>query len=382
MCERNSLSSPDFIGRDFVGHYVSHGHVSLRPRSLISPAFPTSFLMSAGFHEIDAVLRGHEKIPSKSVVLQPCFRHFDASRRNRRAHLSLFFMGAALYAPGWVYDEVMDSVFSYLLDVAGLPEKRLWLSTFAGGKLGEHLLPPHEKALECWFARGRERSRIVRYGVSNNFWHEGDKRIPDAIRFGGPQAEIFFDCTERSCECGEKCLPGCTCGRFIELANIISISYRFLPPNEVQNINSPLCESVVGIERTLMAMERCVHMADLSYHRQLLESVCGNGKEVVKAQREVLFQVFERLRAFCVIVGQGCVPAGKGRGSVLRRLFRLAVQDAAKLSDKPEEFVRDIVERLIGYAGNSFGVNLRSCRGAILDVIGREVGLLAKEGLD
>jgi len=332
--------------------------------------------MSAGFQEIDSLIREESKTPQRAIVAQPCFRYFDALGPNLDTHLSLFLMGAALYGPrsSWTMAEALDSLFSFLLSV-GVPKDRLWISTFSGGMFENENIPADTAALPYWNQHGFPRSRAVHLGLAHNFWREGGISASGRPRFCGPQTEVFFDQTEVPCGHSKNCGPGCICGRFLEIANVISISYRYVNEREVELLRQPLCESVIGIERLIMAMENRNTMAETSYLRERLNRTIQNIPEISTAPHQALFEVFERLQAFCFLTSQGGVPSGRGRGFVLRRLFRTALERATVFEADTHTVVRAIVRGILLLDEEFLGMSLQYSNELILNTVEREIAL-------
>lgn len=332
--------------------------------------------MSAGYEEIDAMARGTRDVPERSVVVQPCFRFFDAIGQSRPTHLSLFLMGAALYGKTWTIAEVLDPLLSFLLAVGDIDRDHLWLSSFSGATIGKTNVKSNAEPLEFWVQRGFPLSRAVQLGVADNFWVEGNVSAFGRPRYCGPQIEVFYETNATPCREQDKCRPGCKCGRFLELANVISISFRLTGQGDLMALSQPLCESVVGIERVLMASENVKRIVDLACVREEIQNL-KRQIDVDDAVHEVLFEVYEKLRAFCRLVVEGAKPSGKGRGSVLRRLFRSAFQAASAFNDDTQQYIRQIIYFLLGIEGVTFGIALSRSRQPILAVVEHELGLCA-----
>src|SRR5919108_246304 len=149
-----------------------------------------------------------------------------------------------------------------------LPWDRIWATVHAGDpqlRLGED-----EVAIELWQQVGLPRERIVPLPSSENFWSVGG---PGPC---GPDSEIYFDWGEEF-GCGERdCAPACPrCDRFLEFWNLVFMAYEQHP------------------DGTLTALPKQNVDTGMTF-----------------------------------LVGDGVLPSNEGRGYVLRRIIRRAVQQA------------------------------------------------------
>jgi alanyl-tRNA synthetase len=364
------------LSKKYSEHYRLRGHEILQPRSLISPSFPTAFLMSAGFEDIQSLAKGMHSDKKRLVVVQPCFRYFDAFRNDRRSHLSLFLMGGALYGPGWNINEVMDALLSFLLSLSSINRDRLWLTYFAGGNVAGLDVDQDLAFLQKWEASGLPRDQTVQLGAGESFWIQGGAIVPGKSRFCGPQIEVFYDLSGAACAMGKACMPPCNCGRFLELTNLISIRFIRTESNHLQAIDAPLCESVVGFERLLMAVEGIDAMWSLSGVSSMLHDLALGLPQDSAENLSTTFQIYERLRSFCFLIAEGAVPSGKGRGYVLRRLFRSAVAAGSTLPGNPKTRVREIVETILKQEHEIYGRMIRLHGDDIRRVLLRELNLV------
>lgn len=372
------MKSPDSIAGAYLQYHEGRGFTSLPVRSLVSPRFPTGFLMSAGFDEIDNVLRGDRTVPSRGAVVQPCFRYFDALENPSAAHLSLFLMGAALYHSEWTAREALQIALDFLLKEALIPRERLWLSTFGGGSVAGTTVAPHEAPTEWWMGAGLPAAHIVRLGVQSNFWHEGGVSPQGRRRFSGPQAELFFERTLNPCSRRLSCVPGCPCNRFVELANVIFIRHALSNDGHLENVPE-LCESVMGIERLLLASEGSASLAETAWFRSRIEpALTGTDADELNPST---FVAYERLRSFCCLVTLGCRPAGKGRGSILRRLFRVVLRHAAIASPNPEVLLHNFLDAILLREAMVYGIDVRAAAPQVRRAVDDESRLLRRSAL-
>src|SRR5205823_2556262 len=219
----------------------------------------------------------------------------------------------------------VEYAWEFSLDVLGLDADDIWITVFEGDdELG---LGPDEEAIAPWESVGVPRERIVLCPRSENFWQ--------AAPTGpcGPCSELYYD---RGVEkgCGRpECAPGCSCDRFLEFWNLVFMEFDLhadgtLTPLPKQNIDTGL-----GLERGAMLLQDVESIFDTDEFQVLMEWVAaesgvryGQSEDATKAHRVLA----DHARGMTFLVGDGVVPSNEGRGYVLRRIVRRAVQHGGR----------------------------------------------------
>ena len=171
--------------------------------------------------------------------------------------------------------------------------------------------------------------RIVPLPTSENFWSVGG---PGPC---GPDSELYYDWGAEH-GCGEPdCAPGCDrCERFLEFWNLVFMEYEqhadgTLTPLPAQNIDTGL-----GLERAARdppgrdvgVRDRRIP-PDHGLDRGGVGVAYGDSPTATKAHRVLA----DHGRGMTFLVGDGVTPSNEGRGYVLRRIIRRAVQQAQRI---------------------------------------------------
>jgi alanyl-tRNA synthetase len=314
----------------FLSFFEEKGHLRVPSASLIPRADDqSSLLTTAGMQPQMPFFLGLEPPPAPyTTTSQKCFRTVDIDEVGLDGHHLTFFEMLGNFSFGQYFKEgAVEYAREFMQDRMKLDWERLWVTVHAGDpqlKLG-----PDEVAIELWRKVGMPIERIVPLPTSENFWSVGG---PGPC---GPDSEIYWDWGEEH-GCGEPdCAPACPrCNRFLEFWNLVFMSYELhadgtLTPLPKQNIDTGL-----GLERGAAILQDVMSVYDTDGYRQIMDWIAaesgvayGDSDAATKAHRILA----DHGRGMTFLVGDGVTPSNEGRGYVLRRIIRRAVQQAQRI---------------------------------------------------
>jgi alanyl-tRNA synthetase len=321
------LSSSEIVER-YLSYFRMRSHVELPGSPLAVPGNTTSFII-AGMQPLLPYLRGQATPPSSRLTsLQRCLRTYDVdtvgtNKKNNTAFHMLGNWSIGDYGKG----EAIEMALDLLLNVFGLERAQLWVTVFAGdSELG---IPLDEVAIQEWQRVGMPAERIVALGIEDNLWTMGG---PGPC---GPCSEIFVE-REKDFACTAPiCQPGCSCGRFLEVWNLVFMEYErpFEGPLVAlpwQNVDTGMglermaavlqgAESVFTIDMFQPALTRLAEIATLSQDSE--------SSLEIRARRIIV----DHTRAVLLAGLAGVFPGRDGRSSVVRRLIRRAARQGRVL---------------------------------------------------
>jgi alanyl-tRNA synthetase len=179
---------------------------------------------------------------------------------------------------------------------------------------------------------GMPPERIVRLPRADNFWSVGG---PGPC---GPDSEMFFDWGEEA-GCGRaECAPGCDCDRFLEFWNLVFMEFELhsdgsLTPLPKQNIDTGL-----GLERGARILQQVASVYDTDEYQSIMGWIAeqsgvayGESEQATKAHRILA----DHGRGMTFLAAEGVTPSNEGRGYVMRRIIRRAVQQARRIGLDP-----------------------------------------------
>jgi alanyl-tRNA synthetase len=316
----------------FLAYFESKGHKRLPSWSLVPrPEDHSTLLTSAGMQPQMPYFLGREEPPGLlTTTAQKCFRTPDIDEVGLDGHHLTFFEMLGNFSFGQYFKEgAVEYATEFIRDHLRLDWERIWVTVHAGDPqlgLGEDAV-----AIELWERIGVPRERIVPLPSSENFWSVGG---PGPC---GPDSEIYFDWGEEY-GCGDSaCAPACSrCDRFLEFWNLVFMEYELhadgaLTPLPQQNVDTGM-----GLERLAAIIQdvpsRSVYETD-GYQAIMawIEQESGVAWDASEAATKAHRILADHGRGMTCLVGDGVIPSNEGRGYVLRRIIRRAVQQARKI---------------------------------------------------
>jgi alanyl-tRNA synthetase len=314
----------------YLSFFEEKLHLRVPSASLVPRADDHSTLLTtAGMQPQMPYFLGREAPPAPlTTTSQKCFRTQDIDEVGLDGHHLTFFEMLGNFSFGQYFKEgAIELAREFVQERMQLDWERVWVTVHAGDpqlKLG-----PDEVAIELWQKVGMPPERIVPLPTSENFWSVGG---PGPC---GPDSEIFWDWGPEH-GCGEAdCAPACPrCDRFLEFWNLVFMAYEqhadgTLTPLPEENIDTGL-----GLERGAAILQDVRSVYDTDGYRQIMDWIAtesgvayGDSPAATKAHRILA----DHGRGMTFIVGDGVTPSNEGRGYVLRRIIRRAVQQAQRI---------------------------------------------------
>ena len=319
----------------FLKFFAGKGHKVMPSSSLIPSGDPTLLLTSAGMVPFKPYYLGEELPPSRRLAsCQKCFRTTDIEAVGDPHHLTFFEMLGNFSIGDYFKKEAISWAWEFVTRSLGLKPSRLWITIFHDD----------EESFGYWQEIGIAEERILRLGEKDNFWGPAGNSGPC-----GPCSEIHYDLgVEVGCQ-RPSCAPGCDCGRFSEIWNLVFTQYNQDESGKRTLLPKPNIDTGMGLERTAAAMQGKSSVYETDLFLPLLERVSelagrryGADDEADNAMRIVA----EHGRGISFLITDGVLPGNEGRGYVLRRLLRRAVLFSRRLAEgKP--FLTEVAKTTI-----------------------------------
>ena len=292
---------------------------------------------------------GRETPPAPLLTtVQKCFRTPDIDEVGLDgSHLTFFEMLGNFSFGQYFKEGAIDFAWEFVFDHLKLDPERFWVSIFAGDpelELGEDTV-----AYDHWVKIGQPGERIVFLPRAENFWSVGG---PGPC---GPDTEMYYDWGEEH-GCGEPdCQPSCTrCERFLEFWNLVFMEFELHVDGKLSPLPTQNVDTGMGLERTAAILQDVMSAYETDVYQAIMRWIAGqsgvaygDSPEATKAHRVLA----DHGRGMTFLAADGIAPSNEGRGYVMRRIIRRAVQQAdrvgleapylAQLSDVVIEQMKD-----------------------------------------
>ena len=321
----------------FLDFFARRGHTVVPSSSLVPARDPTLLFSNAGMNQFKDVFLGVEtRSYTRAASSQKCMRvsgkHNDLEQVGYTPRHHTFFEMLGNFSFGdYFKKEAIQSAWELLTGPPssgcfGLDPKRLQVTVFRDD----------DDAFGFWQkSAGVPGERISRLGEKDNFWQMGDTGPC------GPCSEIHYDRgkDKREGECSQPgCGPGCECGRFMELWNLVFIQYDRQPDGALAPLQRTGVDTGMGLERIASVLQD----KDSNYDTDLFKPIIDRTKEVASSaggwspgkhpDETFWFRVIaDHVRAMTFLMAEGVAPGNDGRGYVLRRIMRRAIRHGRHL---------------------------------------------------
>jgi alanyl-tRNA synthetase len=323
----------------FRAFFESKGH-KFRPSASLIPRADdrTVLLTTAGMQPLMPYFLGREQPPAPLLTtVQKCFRTPDIDDVGLDGYHLTFFEMLGNFSFGQYFKEgAIDLAWEFVFEQLKIDPDRFWVSVFAGDpELG---LGEDEVAYRKWEEIGQPPERIVLLPRSENFWDVGG---PGPC---GPDTEMFYDWGAEH-GCGEAdCKPGCTrCERFLEFWNLVFMEFELHADGKLTALPKQNVDTGMGVERTAAVLQNVLTVYETDVYQAIMRWIAdesgvayGDSPEATKAHRILA----DHGRGMTFLAADGITPSNEGRGYVMRRIIRRAVQQAGRVGLEPPYLAR------------------------------------------
>jgi alanyl-tRNA synthetase len=323
----------------YLSFFEEKGHLRCPSAPLIPRADDHSTLLtSAGMQPQMPFFLGREAPPAPlTTTCQKVFRTPDIDEVGLDTYHLTFFEMLGNFSFGQYFKEgAIQFATEFIKERLGLDWDRIWVSVHAGDP--ELKLGPDQEAIDLWEQIGMPPERIVPLPSSENFWSVGG---PGPC---GPDSEIYYDWGAET-GCAEGCLPGCArCERFLEFWNLVFMAFELHPDRTLTPLPKQNIDTGMGLERAARIVQSVPSVYDTDGYQQIMSWIAstsgvayGDSVDATKAHRVLA----DHGRGMTFLAGEGITPSNEGRGYVLRRIVRRAIQHGLRIGMEAP-FVADL----------------------------------------
>lgn len=323
----------------YLEFFKSCGH-KIVPSDLLVPADdPTVLFTSAGMNQFKKQFLGQISDFHRAASCQKCLRTGDLDKvGNTSCHHTFFEMLGNFSFGDYFKKEAIAWAWEFMVEVLKVPEDKLWVSVYK------------DDAEACNIWKNEIKipvEKIVKLGDHDNFW-PADAVIEGPNGPCGPCSEIFYD-WGNGVGCGKPdCSPNCSCGRFVEVWNLVFTQFDRKGEVGVKGVLAPLpnknIDTGMGLERMASVLQGVKTNFEIDIFKPIVKAI----KDVLLAtshQPPVTSQInaiADHIRAAVFAICDGVVPSNEDRGYVVRKIIRRAFLHALNSGNK-NPFIYKIV---------------------------------------
>jgi alanyl-tRNA synthetase len=324
------LTSSNQIREIFLKYFERAGHKIVSSASLIPFKDPTLLFTNAGMNQFKDAFLGNEVRPyRRATTSQKCMRvsgkhndFKDVGHSNR--HHTFFEMLGNFSFGDYFKKDAVHFAWELLTKDYGLDPKRLWITVFRDD----------DEAWNIWHTQeGIPEDKIMRLGEKDNFWAMGDTGPC------GPCSEIHYDFGKSPLENHRECDLTCSCGRWVEVWNLVFMQYNRDSSNTLTPLPSPSIDTGMGLERVTTVLQNKASNYDTDLFTPLLQEIGGICSRDYGADPndDISMKIIaDHARAATFVIGDGQYPGNDKRGYVLRKIMRRAMVHGKRLGiDQP-----------------------------------------------
>ncbi len=320
----------DTLRQKYLNFFARKAHKAIASTSLVPHDDPTLLFTTAGMNQFKKEFLGHITTFRRATTCQRCLRTDDLDKVGTTAYHHTFFEMLGNFSFGdYFKEEAILWAWEFLTQELKLNPEALWVSVYQDDY----------EAFSLWKDKaGFPEPKIVKLGPKDNFWPA------NAIEDGpngpcGPCSEIFFD-YGKDIGCKEAdCKPGCNCGRFVEIWNLVFTQFNRKDKGVLEPLPNKNIDTGMGLERMASVMQGVKNNFEIDIFRPLVKAIsdyrlsppqspaCRTGRGQPTAEtidHRLINAIADHVRAITFAIYDGVMPSNEQRGYVVRKLIRKA----------------------------------------------------------
>jgi alanyl-tRNA synthetase len=382
------------IRNEYLKFFEERMHKVINRAPLILKDDPTTLFTGSGMQPLLPFLLGQPHPDGVRLTdSQTCLRAQDIEDVGDNRHTTFFEMLGNWSMGDYFKEQQIRWFFEFLTEKVGLDPNKIYVTAFIGDEA--HGSPRDDEAANIWqkvFAEKGIEAKIVEVGSQadgdargvnpgeriffyddgENWWSRGgglDKTpIGDPC---GPDSEVFYDFGPEYHDASfGKAHPASDSGQFMEIGNQVFMQYRRLEDGSFEPLEKKNVDFGGGLERIAAAQINSPDVFKISLLWPIiekLETLSGKSYESNTASMRV---IADHLRAAAFLAVDGCVPANKEQGYVMRRLLRRAIRFAFDLGIE-QNFFEEVVPVIVDMYKDDYA-EVASQGDAIIAVLAKE----------
>lgn len=314
--------------------FINKGHYPENSFSLIPENDPTLLWVNAGVTPLKKYFNGSLPIINSRIVnIQKCLRTNDIENVGKTSTHHTFFEMLGNFSIGdYFKKEVIDFAYELLMS-------KQWFA-LDSNKIYITYYHKDTETLDLWLKKNIKPENLI--SLESNFWNIGEGPC-------GPCTEIFFDRGPKYHSKGKELIEkDIKNNRFVEIWNIVFSQYNFNPKNKkniYQELPSKNIDTGAGLERLTCISQDVENNFETDIFLPIIQKISSLSS--IKYQNQENFKIIsDHIRTLVFAIGDGVIFANDGRGYVLKKILRRAIQKGKNLNFK-EPFLYKLISTVI-----------------------------------
>ena len=325
------------LRQEFLSFFKKKGH-KIVPSSSLLPTDPSVLFTTAGMQQFKEYFLG-KKSPygKKTASCQKCFRTSDIDIVGDISHLTFLEMLGNFSFGGYFKKEAMALALELLTKQYKIPIGKLWFTYFKGDKE----MPEDEESKKIWQSLGVSSNQISGFSREDNFWGPTGQAGPC-----GPTTEIHYELTSQPCEKEKKCLPNCSCGRFLEIWNLVFNEYHQDENGSLTLLKQKGVDTGMGLERLAAVSQGVPSVFETDLFKPLLKEIEKISPEPYNQNPKPYRIIVDHIKGVVFLAAEGIFPSNVEQGYILRRILRRIIR-LGRLLNFPSNFLIPLAKKVI-----------------------------------
>jgi alanyl-tRNA synthetase len=332
------------IRQKFLDFFEKRNHAVLPSASLVPKDDPSVLFTTAGMQPLVPYLLGQNHPEGNRLVnVQKCVRTQDIEEVGDDTHDTFFEMLGNWSLGDYFKEEAIKWSYQFLIDQKeglGLDPDRLYITCYRG----DDQVEKDTESAEIWQEVGISEDRIFFLGKEDNWWSPGEDGPC------GPDTEMFYDITDDRVDINDISDFKEADGRqqIIEIWNDVFMQYEQKDGEVIGQLDQKNVDTGAGLERLAMVLQETDSIFATDLFVPIMEKI-DDAKQNENTQAERV--VADHMRTAAFIIADGVTPDSSGRGYVLRRILRRAVEFGDKLGLSEDDLLELIPSVITIYEG-------------------------------
>ena len=324
------------IRNSFLNYFNRNGHTIVSSSSLIPTNDDTLLFTNAGMVQFKDIFVGLEKREySRATTSQKCVRaggkHNDLDQVGYTARHHTFFEMLGNFSFGdYFKDDAINFAWTFITKELCISPERLLVTVYH----------TDEEAKNIWKKVAGTNLKIIPISTKDNFWSMGDTGPC------GPCTEIFYDHGE-SVFGDVPGSPNESGDRFTEIWNLVFMQFEQKKDGTLVDLKSKSIDTGMGLERIAAVLQGKTDNYDIDVFSSIIADIQNYSKNDVTTENKPSYKaIADHLRSVSFLIADGVFPSNEGRGYVLRRILRRAINHGNSIGIK-EPFIHKLVPNLV-----------------------------------